>query len=176
MSLSAAHGSIAVIGATGRTGILCVQSVLEAGYSCNAICRSQDKAYNIFTVVPKSQRNLLSIKEVKNIEDSTAIKEAIKGCSAVIFAACGVSFLGIFSNNHIFNIKSVLTPLSSKQIGLEDQNMSTLAELLPLLKLLKCSEPKTLSYRHQNLSLFLRLASLVLTGPYILCLIPSEDV
>lgn len=90
--------SIAVIGATGRTGILCVQAVLEAGMGCNAICRSQDKAYEVFTVVPKSQRQALAVKEVKNIEDVAAIKEAIKGCCSVIFAACGVSFLGLFSN------------------------------------------------------------------------------
>lgn len=96
--MSSSTESIAVIGATGRTGILCVQAVLNAGYSCNAICRSQDKAYEVFTVVPKSQRGSLAVKEVKNIEDSASIKEAIKGCKAVIFAACGVSFLGLFSN------------------------------------------------------------------------------
>ena len=89
--------TIAVIGATGRTGILCVQAILDAGYKCNAICRSQEKAYNVFTVVPKSQRALLNVKEVKNIENVKEIKEAIMGCSAVIFAACGVSFLGLFS-------------------------------------------------------------------------------
>lgn len=89
---------IAVIGATGRTGILCVQAVLDAGYACNAICRSQEKAYNVFTVVPKSQRALLNVKEVNNIENVDEIKEAIKGCTAVIFTACGVSFLGLFSN------------------------------------------------------------------------------
>ena len=90
--------SIAVIGATGRTGILCVQAVLAAGFVCNAICRSQDKAYDVFTVIPKSQRQALNVKEVKNIEDVVAIKDAIKGCSSVIFTACGVSFLGLFSN------------------------------------------------------------------------------
>lgn len=90
--------SIAVIGATGRTGIICVQAILDAGYICNAICRSQEKAYNVFTVVPKSQRALLNVKEVKNIESIDEIKEAIRGCNAVIFTACGVSFLGIFSN------------------------------------------------------------------------------
>ncbi len=94
-------GSIAIIGSTGRTGILCVQAVLDAGYTCNAVCRSQEKAYDVFTVVPKSQRQALNVKEVKNIEDVAAIKEAIKGCSAVIFAACGVSFLGLFSNKFI---------------------------------------------------------------------------
>ena len=91
-------GSIAVIGATGRTGILCVQAVLDAGYACNAICRSQEKAYNVFTVVPKTQRALLNVKEVLNIENVDEIKEAIKGCKAVIFTSCGVSFLGLFSN------------------------------------------------------------------------------
>lgn len=90
-------GTVAVVGATGRTGILCVQTILDAGYACNAICRSQDKAYTVFTVVPKSQRALLNVKEIKNVENVEEIKEAIKGCTAVIFAACGISFLGLFS-------------------------------------------------------------------------------
>lgn len=94
--------SIAVIGATGRTGILCVQSVLDAGFSCNAICRSSEKAYNVFTVIPKNQRSNLHVKEIPDIEDSLAIKEAIKGCKSVIFTACGVSFLGLFSNIKYF--------------------------------------------------------------------------
>jgi hypothetical protein len=91
-------GSIAVIGSTGRTGVLCVQAIINAGYSCKAVCRSQEKAYNVFTVIPKSQRALLNVNEVKNIENVDEIKAAIKGCAAVIFAACGVSFLGLFSN------------------------------------------------------------------------------
>ena len=90
--------SIAVIGATGRAGVLCVKAILEAGYSCTAVCRSSEKAYNVFTVIPKTQRTALNIKEVKNIEDVTSMKEAIKGSKAVIFAACGISFLGLFSN------------------------------------------------------------------------------
>ena len=94
--------SIAVIGATGRTGILCVQAVLDAGFTCNAVCRSQDKAYEVFTVVPKSQRQSLYVKEVKNIEDVAAIKEAVRGCCSVIFTACGVSFLGLFSKSNLF--------------------------------------------------------------------------
>lgn len=93
--------SIAVIGSTGRTGLLCVQAILDAGYTCNAVCRSQEKAYNVFTVVPKSQRQSLNVKEVKNIENIAEIKEAIRGCCSVIFAACGVSFLGLFSMNFI---------------------------------------------------------------------------
>lgn len=92
------YKSIAVIGATGRTGVLCVQAIVNAGYSCNVVCRSSEKAYNVFTVIPKNQRTLLNIKEVKNIEDVEEIKEAISGCCAVIFAACGISFLGLFSN------------------------------------------------------------------------------
>lgn len=89
--------SIAVIGATGRTGIICVQSILDAGYSCQAICRSQEKAYEVFTVVPKAQRPNLHVVEVKDIENLEDIKKAISGCKSVIFAACGVSFLGLFS-------------------------------------------------------------------------------
>lgn len=92
------YKTIAVIGATGRLGILCVQDIVNAGYYCNAICRSSEKAYDVFTVVSKYHRNYLNIKEVKNIEDVAAIKEAISGCSAVIFVACGISFLGLFSN------------------------------------------------------------------------------
>ena len=73
-------------------------------YYCNAICRSSEKAYNVFTVVSKVHRNYLNVKEVKNIEDVAAIKEAISECSAVIFVACGISFLGLFSNKKLIII------------------------------------------------------------------------
>lgn len=89
--------SIAVIGSTGRTGILCVKAVLDAGYSCRAICRFSDKAFNVFSCIPKSQRSLLQVTEMSDIENVISMKAAISGCSAVIFAACGVSFLGLFS-------------------------------------------------------------------------------
>lgn len=92
------NSRVAVIGATGRTGILCVQEIVKAECFCNVICRSSEKAYDVFTVISKPRRNYLNIKEVKNIEDVAAIKEAIKGCGAVIFVACGISFLGLFSN------------------------------------------------------------------------------
>lgn len=98
MSSKANSGTIAVIGATGRTGVLCVKAVLEAGFTCNAICRSKEKASEVFTVVPKAQRPALRIKEIKDIENVADIKEAISGCTGIIFAACGISFLGLFSN------------------------------------------------------------------------------
>ena len=87
---------VAVVGATGRTGLECTKQLLEAGHSVNAICRSSSKAFDLFTCIPKPQRPRLNVCEVCNFEVG-ALKEAFEGCEGIIFAACGVSFLGLFS-------------------------------------------------------------------------------
>ncbi len=66
---------IAVIGASGRTGILTVYQALDKGYEVNAFAR---KAYNVTIRHPK-------IRMIEgDILDYPKVKEAIKGVDAVI--------------------------------------------------------------------------------------------
>lgn len=92
----AASMKIAIVGSTGRTGLLCTQQLLHEGHTVHALCRSAAKAYDLFTCVPRALRHQLRVIEVPDFEVG-ALREAIRGCEAVIFAACGVSFLGLFS-------------------------------------------------------------------------------
>ncbi len=89
---------VAVVGATGRTGLECTKQLLEQGHSVSAICRSSAKAYDLFSCIPRPQRAHLNVCEVNNFEVE-ALKASLEGCEAVIFAACGVSFLGLFSKD-----------------------------------------------------------------------------
>lgn len=87
---------IAVVGATGRTGLECTKQLLDSNHSVTAICRSAAKAYDLFTCIPKPQRARLSVVEVTGF-GVDELRAAFEGSGAVIFAACGVSFLGLFS-------------------------------------------------------------------------------
>lgn len=67
---------IAVFGATGGIGKHTVQHALNRGYEVNAFARNPDR-------LPISHKNLVTIKG--EINDYDAVKNAIKGCEAVIW-------------------------------------------------------------------------------------------
>ena len=87
---------VAVVGATGRLGLECTKLLLEGGHSVFAICRSEEKAYTVFSCIPRAQRANLQVFPVVDFEVSK-LKEAFTGCESIIFTACGLSFLGLFS-------------------------------------------------------------------------------
>ena len=89
---------VAIVGSTGRTGIECTKQLLEQGHAVQAICRSESKAYDVFSCLPRPQRPRLNVLQIDNF-GVEALKTAFEGCEAVIFAACGVSFLGLFSKS-----------------------------------------------------------------------------
>ena len=70
---------VAVVGATGRTGLECTKQLLEQGHSVSAICRSSAKAYDLFSCIPRPQRAHLNVCEVSNFEVE-ALKASLEGC------------------------------------------------------------------------------------------------
>ncbi len=88
--------TIGVIGATGRTGVEIVLQLLNKDEKVIALVRSEDKAYDVFSSVPRNQRQNLTIKQV-DLKSVESLKNEIESCKSVIFAACGTSFMGLFS-------------------------------------------------------------------------------
>ena len=82
-----ATAPIAVLGASGRTGALCVASCLRHGFPVKALTRSgswpPEKLAGGLSIV---NENLLDIATC-DVKDPNAISNAIKGCRAVIYAA-----------------------------------------------------------------------------------------
>lgn len=87
---------VAVIGATGRTGLECTKQLLAEGHSVAAIVRSEEKAYNVFSCIPRAERPRLQVIQIADFEKDK-LAEAFTDCESIIFTSCGVSFLGLFS-------------------------------------------------------------------------------
>jgi uncharacterized protein YbjT (DUF2867 family) len=87
---------VAVVGATGRTGIELVKQLLAADTAVLALVRNPEKAYDVLSDIPRAQRARLEVVKT-DLASVETLMAAIRGCKAVVFAACGVSFLGIFS-------------------------------------------------------------------------------
>lgn len=92
---------VAVIGATGRTGLECTKQLLSQGHSVVAIVRSEEKAYNVFSCIPRAERARLQVTEIANFEKDK-LTTAFTDCESIIFTSCGVSFLGLFSKSVFF--------------------------------------------------------------------------
>lgn len=78
-----AEQPIAVLGASGRTGALCVTACLERGIPVKALTRSGS------WIAPdgsNSASDLLSV-EACDVKDSGALSRALRGCRGVIYAA-----------------------------------------------------------------------------------------
>lgn len=90
---------VAVLGASGRTGVLCVLACLSRGIPVRALTRSGNwpppsipseetlqKNYPNLDVSNNNNNPLLTVASC-DVKDSVAIKEGIRGCQAVIYAA-----------------------------------------------------------------------------------------
>lgn len=89
--------TILVLGASGKTGRLVVQKLLEQKQCVRVIVRSSTNFHNLFSA-DLMQESLLSVKEGSILEMSdAALHEQVKGCSAVI--SClghNLTFKGIY--------------------------------------------------------------------------------
>jgi hypothetical protein len=77
---------VAVAGATGRTGKLVVQELLNRNVQVLGMVRSLDRAKETF---PKANSDLAIVKV--DLTNEKEIEQALKGCDAVIWCATGFS-------------------------------------------------------------------------------------
>jgi len=95
---AAAPSPIAVLGASGRTGVLCVLACLSRGIPVRALSRSGNwpppslpseeiLTKNYRSTIDVSISNPLLTVSSCDVKDSIALKEGIKGCQGVIYAA-----------------------------------------------------------------------------------------
>jgi uncharacterized protein YbjT (DUF2867 family) len=80
------EGPIAVLGASGRTGALCVTACLDRGIPVRALTRSGTWQMPTGTPSDNKNNNLLSVTAC-DVKDPAALEQSIKGCRAVIYAA-----------------------------------------------------------------------------------------
>jgi hypothetical protein len=78
---------VAVAGATGKTGRLVVQELLDRGIQVVGMVRNLEKAKETF---PDEMSNNLEIAKV-DLTDSQEIESSLKGCDAIIWCATGFS-------------------------------------------------------------------------------------
>ena len=83
---SQAEGPIAVLGASGRTGALCVTSCLERGIAVRALTRTGTWQAPLGEATADGSDLLLSVAPC-DIKDPVALAESLVGCRAVIYAA-----------------------------------------------------------------------------------------
>jgi hypothetical protein len=74
---------IAVLGASGRTGALCVTACLARGLPVRALTRSGSWTNPLDS---NENNNLLTV-EACNVKDPQALEQSLKGCRGVIYAA-----------------------------------------------------------------------------------------
>ena len=82
---SSASGPVAILGASGRTGALCVTACLKRSIPVRALTRTgtwQDPTDSANT----SKNSLLSVQAC-DVKDPLAIEQSVEGCRAVIYAA-----------------------------------------------------------------------------------------
>ncbi|CAJ1932459.1 unnamed protein product [Cylindrotheca closterium] len=79
------QGPIAVLGASGRTGALCVVACLERGIPVKALTRTGSWDLPTFASELKTD-GLLSVSSC-DVKDSSALQTSLQGCRAVIYAA-----------------------------------------------------------------------------------------
>lgn len=80
---------IAVLGASGRTGALCVTACLERGIPVRALTRSGSwppESMEGITVGSNTNKNLLTVASC-DVRDSIALQKSVEGCRGVIYAA-----------------------------------------------------------------------------------------
>lgn len=79
-------GPVAILGANGRTGALCVTACLDRGIPVRALSRKGIwEPPNGFTIT-NEQNSLLSVAAC-DVKDSALLEQSIQGCRAVIYAA-----------------------------------------------------------------------------------------
>jgi uncharacterized protein YbjT (DUF2867 family) len=84
VSSSSSLAPIAVLGASGRTGVLCVEACLKRGIAVRALTRSGQ--WNLPTSTSSDWSNLLSVRAC-DVKDKEAISRGVQGCRGVIYAA-----------------------------------------------------------------------------------------
>ena len=87
MKVSSSH-LIAVLGAGGPTGKLCVQQLLEIGASVRAVVRSPDNYKGVFAANP-------ALDVIRgDVTDPESLSAAIDGVTGIIFAASSSTYFG----------------------------------------------------------------------------------
>ena len=84
---AAADAPIAVLGASGRTGALCVTTCLQQGIPVRALTRTGVWPPSFIESAGNNNNNPLLTVGACNVQDPAAIAKGIQGCSAVIYAA-----------------------------------------------------------------------------------------
>jgi len=84
-ALAAGEGPIAVLGASGRTGALCVVACLERGIAVKALTRTGSWELPSTSADLKTD-GLLSVSAC-DVKDTSALQTNLQGCQAVIYAA-----------------------------------------------------------------------------------------
>ncbi|CAB9523930.1 Complex I intermediate-associated protein 30 domain containing protein [Seminavis robusta] len=82
---NSAQQPIAVLGASGRTGALCVTACLSRGFPVKALTRTGEWISPMDDGAP-AENDLLTV-EACDIKDPTALANSLKGCRGVIYAA-----------------------------------------------------------------------------------------
>lgn len=87
MKVSSSH-LIAVLGAGGPTGKLCVQQLLEIGASVRAVVRSPDNYKGVFAANP-------ALDVIRgDVTDPESLSAALDGVTGIIFAASSSTYFG----------------------------------------------------------------------------------
>eukprot|EP00980_Cylindrotheca_fusiformis_P012810 scaffold3151_cov110-Cylindrotheca_fusiformis.AAC.8 len=137
-------GPVAVLGANGRTGALCVTACLDRGIPVLALTRTGTWTYPPSDENKKketsSKSSLLSVAAC-DIQDPAALMQSIKGCRAVIYAASASKKGG--------NAKAI------DHIGVVEAGKACLQQRIPryvVLSSTATTRPKSLGYIFTNLS------------------------
>lgn len=111
--MNPSEASVAVIGATGRTGVEVVKALVTRNVPVKALARNVEKAQGIF---PPDHPLITIIKG--SLEDLEALRELLKNCRAVIITSGTLSPLSLFntanSPYHVdyLGVKNVIAALS----------------------------------------------------------------